>query len=261
MPPRGRRAGGVAAVSASTQRLVSGMMRSSGLTESQQRRLMSDLKGKSFEPSPSFIISVPSTPRPKVTTARQMANVHCSFIKSCSTTCLVCPIRWFQPQFWVKGRSAGAITRQTNFAHKLVETLLRHTAVTPPPATTPAGNRGLADTYNPTSSQTKTTGKQQPVVLSRKAQTRRWAAGATGRKTERDIKSDPRFTRPQFAQAAKPIGPSRDSVREYAADCAAYGPVFAQKKQVGTNFARCAVRPSIAPLWPCERRKPPEERI
>lgn len=135
MPPRGRRAGGGA--SASTQQLVSGMMKRSGLTQSQQRRLMSDLQN----------------------------------------------------------------------------------------------DRGLATSYHPTSSEVKAPAKQKGP-LSRKAHVRKWAASTSvGRKSERDIKADPRYQRPQFSEVAKPIGVSRDLQREFASDCAAFGPELARKKQ------------------------------
>lgn len=92
----------------------------------------------------------------------------------------------------------------------------------------------------PTKVETYTSGKRKEVKVatapSRRAQARHWAASKPGIRQLGAIEQADAYSRPQFRP--EPIGPSAESKREYAADVAAHGVAFAQKKQQLKEAAR-----------------------
>jgi len=96
------------------------------------------------------------------------------------------------------------------------------------------GGRSMPLNVHPTSSEVKV--KKVYKAPSRKQQVRHWAARPAAKRGAEHIQARGLYDRQQFVP--EPIGPSRDSQREYAADVAAYGTAFAQKKRALKRAAK-----------------------
>jgi len=99
---------------------------------------------------------------------------------------------------------------------------------------TMTSGRSLPQNVHPTSSEIKV--KKVYKAPSRKAQVRHWASKPAAKRGAEDIQARGGYDRQQFVP--QPLGPSRDAQREYAADVAAYGAEFAQKKRALKQAAK-----------------------